>query len=108
MNELLNELFHEIEANRDSILGVENYIWTHPELGYREWNTHKYLKARYEELGYIVHEAGNIPGFYVDIDTGRPGPKIGIFGEMDGLCIPEHPELFTHVIITASVLPFMA
>ncbi|MBQ7624677.1 MAG: M20/M25/M40 family metallo-hydrolase, partial [Clostridia bacterium] len=33
-----------------------------------------------------------IPGFYADIDTGRPGPKILVFGELDGLLIPNHPE----------------
>jgi len=28
----------------------------------------------------------------MDIDTGRPGPRIAVFGEMDSLVIPTHPE----------------
>lgn len=36
--------------------------------------------------------AGDIPGFYTDIDTGRPGPKVLILGEMDALIAPGHPE----------------
>ena len=89
---MYNVLFEAIENKKDLILEAERYIWKHPEIGFREWNTHKYLKGLYEELGYTVNEAGDIPGFYIDIDTGRPGPCIGVFGEMDGLTIPEHPE----------------
>ena len=37
-------------------------------------------------------EAGNIPGFYTDIDTGKPGPKLLIMGELDSLIVSTHPE----------------
>lgn len=92
MEELYRSIFDAIERNRQIILDAERYIWHNPELGWREWKTHAYLKAQYENLGYVLHEAGDIPGFYVDIETGRPGPKVGVFGEMDALCIPAHPE----------------
>ena len=85
-------LFDAIEDAKDTVLAAERYIWTHPETGFREWNTHKFLKTHFERLGYTVHEAGDIPGFYADIDTGRPGPKIAVFGEMDGLIVMDHPE----------------
>ena len=65
-------------------------IWEHPETGYREWQTHAFLKQEFETLGYKVKEAGNIPGFYVDIETGRPGPRVLTFGEMDALFSPGH------------------
>ena len=35
---------------------------------------------------------GKIPGFYTDIDTGRPGPMLCIMGELDALDIANHPE----------------
>ncbi len=85
-------LFQSVEDYKEKILAAERYIWQHPEPGYREWNTHAYMKARFEELGYTVTEAGNIPGFYTDIETGRPGPRIAIFAEMDSLIIPSHPD----------------
>ncbi len=44
----------------------------------------------FEDAGYELTYAGNIPGFYTDIDTGRPGPKILIMGEMDALGAPNH------------------
>ena len=85
-------LFDAIESDKDEILAAERYIWEHPEVGYREWNTHRYMQEHFERYGYTVVEAGDIPGFYADIDTGRAGPKLGIFAEMDALLIPDHPE----------------
>ena len=92
MTDLYQKFYDTIEENKDVILAAERYIWEHPETGFREWNTHNYLKEQFERLGYEVFEAGDIPGFYTDIDTGRPGPKIAVFGEMDGLFVPDHPE----------------
>ena len=85
-------LFDTVENYKDTILEAERYIWEHPEVGYREWNTHAFMKEHFVSLGYEVHEAGDIPGFYADIDTGREGPKLGIFAEMDALLIPDHPQ----------------
>ena len=92
MDELFSTLFSAVDAHRAEILAAERQIWKNPEPGYREWKTHKYLKGLYEALGYRLTEAGNIPGFYTEIDTGRPGPTVAVFGEMDSLIIPSHPE----------------
>jgi len=86
------QIFASVDKHRQLILDAERYIWAHPETGYREWQTHKYLKEQYEALGYTVVEAGNIPGFYTDIDTGREGPTVLVLGEMDSLIVFDHPE----------------
>ena len=104
--------FQAIEAARPLILAAERHIWQNPETGYREWKTHAYLKEQFEALGLETHTYDRIPasvavqsakdgqdrvfkpipGFWVDFDTGRPGPRIAIFGELDALLIPTHPE----------------
>ena len=89
---MLQEMLNGVENYRETILAAERHIWKNPETGYREWKTHAYLKGKYEELGYTVTEAGNIPGFWFDVDTGRPGPCVAVFGEMDSLIVPSHPE----------------
>lgn len=81
-----------VEKHRQLILDALDYIWANPEIGYKEWKTHKYLKDAFEKLGYELTEAGNIPGFVTTLDTGRPGPTVLVFGEMDGLIIPDHPD----------------
>ena len=80
------------ENARSLAYEAEAYIWKHPETGYREWNTEAYLAERFEKLGYTLTKAGDIPGFYTDIDTGKPGPKILIFGELDSLICFDHPD----------------
>ena len=84
-------LMKSVEANRDLMLAAERHIWANPETGYREWKTTEYLEKEYEKLGYTLVKAGNIPGFYTDIDTGRPGPKICIMGELDALLVSYVP-----------------
>lgn len=87
----MNNFTKNVEKQRELILNCFDYIWKNPETGYKEWKTHKFLKEQFESLGYIVTEAGNIPGFIAEIDTGKEGPTIGVFGEMDGLIVPDHP-----------------
>ena len=88
----MKQSVEQVQKHAERILRAFEYIWSNPETGYREWKTHRYLKAEFESLGYTVTEAGNIPGFITEIDTGVAGPTIAVFGEMDGLLIPDHPE----------------
>ena len=90
--ERLEQLCKNVEKHRQLIFDAHDFIWEHAESGFREWETCGYLAEAYEKLGYTLTKAGNIPGFYTDIDTGRPGPKLLIMGEMDSLIIPTHPE----------------
>ena len=92
MKEKYSLFFNQIEKYRQSLIDAEEYIWLNPETGYKEWKTHKYLKEQFEKLGYNLVEAGDIPGFYTEIDTGIPGPTVAVFGELDALTVPTHPE----------------
>ena len=85
------KLCKAVEINRQSILDAHDFIWNHAESGFKEWETSKYLESAFESLGYELHRAGDIPGFYADWDTGRPGPRVLVIGEMDSLIIPQHP-----------------
>ncbi|MBQ1324878.1 MAG: amidohydrolase [Solobacterium sp.] len=98
MNERQKQLVANAEKYRDLMFDAEEFIWKHPQTGFTEWEAHNYLVPKYEALGYTVNLAGkipghgNIPGFWVDLDTGKPGPTLGIFGELDALDIANHPE----------------
>ncbi len=80
------------ERQRDRAVAAARYIWQHPETGYREWQTNAYLKKEFESLEYQCCGPEKIPGFYIDIDTGKPGPKVLTFGELDALPMPNHPN----------------
>lgn len=81
-----------VEKYRDLMFDALDYIWANPETGYREWKTNEYLKNKFEELGYELVMADNIPGFYTDIDTGVEGPCVLVLGEMDAVICETHPE----------------
>ena len=85
-------IFELIESHKDEMSATLCYMEDHAATGYEEWEAHEYLVEAYEKLGYILTKAENIPGFYTDVETGRPGPKVLIFSELDGLRIPDHPH----------------
>lgn len=72
----MQKLINAVEKHTQLILDAERYIWRHPETGYKEYETSKYIEEIFENLGYELTRAGNIPGFYTVIDTGKPGPEI--------------------------------
>lgn len=87
------EQLMEMTARHEALIyETADYIWKHPETGYREWNTSAYLAEQFEKLGYTLVKAGDIPGFYADLDTGKPGPRIAILGELDSLIVKNHPD----------------
>ncbi len=113
MDKSYKQLIDCIEKNRDKMLSAFQYIWQHPEIGYKEWLTSGYLEAEFIRLGYRLSRAGDIPGFTALLDTGRPGPRILILGELDALICATHPEADQetgavhacgHLIQTASML----
>ena len=81
-----------VEKHREKILEACDYIWKNPEPGYREWKTHAYLEEEFAKLGYELTLAGDIPGFTAEVDTGREGPTVAVFGELDSLIVRTHPE----------------
>ena len=81
-----------VQSQREVMLAAEKYIGENAESGFREVKTSKYMADRFNELGYQVELAGNIPGFTAELDTGRLGCTLAIFAELDSLIVPEHPQ----------------
>ena len=88
MEKFLNAVNKNAQLAKDAL----DYLWKNPETGYKEWKAHAYLTKAFRDLGYELTEAGNIPGFYTDVDTGRPGPTVLVMGELDALICESHPE----------------
>ncbi len=87
------EIFNQaVEKHTQRILDAERFIWNHPETGYKEFETSKYMENAFEELGYDLVRAGDIPGFYTIFDTGRSGPEVLILAELDSIICPEHAD----------------
>lgn len=81
-----------VERQKSAILAAEKYLWKHPQTGYNEWLADRYLAERFIRAGYELRRAGDIPGFTTVLETGRPGPRVLVLGEMDSLVCFDHPE----------------
>lgn len=88
----MEKMFLAVEKHKQLILDVERYVWEHPETGYKEFETSKYMADVFEGLGYSLTYADGITGFYTTLDTGKPGPTVLILGELDSIICPDHPE----------------
>lgn len=89
---IYNIIKSESKKYEQLIFDTYNYIWKNPETGYKEYKTSEYLKNVFENLGYKLNLAKDIPGFYTVIDTGKEGPEVLILGELDSLICNSHPD----------------
>ncbi|RGY98701.1 amidohydrolase [Clostridium sp. AM58-1XD] len=92
VNDRWQKILDQVDGKRELIYEAAQTIWKNPEIGYKEWKTTKYLEGKFEELGYKLQKAENIPGFTAQLDTGRPGPVIAVIGELDSLICDGHPD----------------
>jgi len=81
-----------VEKYRYLIFDTQNYIWSNPETGYKEYKTSKYMEDAFRKLGYDLVLAKDLTGFYTVLDTGKPGPEVLVLGELDSLICTNHPD----------------
>ena len=91
MNELKQKVIKTIEENRARLLETADFLLKNPELGYCEYKTSAFVKSELEKLGLTVKTDLAITGLRADIESGKPGPRIAIMGELDALPVPSHP-----------------
>ena len=58
-----------VDKHRKEIMDAEEYIWHHPETGFREWKTDAYMQAVFEGAGYTLIKAGVLCLGAVDDDV---------------------------------------
>lgn len=88
----MKTLIDAVEKHKQLILDAERWLWAHPETGYKEFESSKYMQDKFTELGYELSLAEDITGFYTTIDTGRKGPTVLILAELDSIICPSHKD----------------
>lgn len=87
---LKQKMISAVDSRREEIIAVAEKILHNPELGYREVKTAALVAAELQKLGLTPRCGLAVTGVRADIDSGRPGPKIAIMGELDALPVPSH------------------
>lgn len=89
--ELKQHLCEVIDQRHAQIEKIGDHIMLNPELGFKELQTAKLVASTMEEFG-VPHETGlAITGVKGVLEGKRPGPTVGLIGELDALVVPDHP-----------------
>lgn len=80
----------KVHAVDSYVREMRGYLHEHPELSARELETSRFLQKEIAELGLPVTKVQGT-GFYVVLDTHRPGKTIGLRADIDALPVPENP-----------------
>lgn len=75
------------------MIAIREHLHAHPELSFQEKQTSAYIKAWYQKLGLPTQDFGDGYGFVVDIDSGKPGKKLGLRADFDALAVQEAGDL---------------
>lgn len=81
-----------INDARQQIIDIGEKIYKHPETGFKEFNTAKFVAQTFREMGLYCTELEDIPCVKATLDTGREGPNIAILGELDAVICPSHAD----------------
>ena len=88
--ELKKEIIAAIDEQRSEIIDLADRILHNPELGFREEKTAALVADELRKLGLEVKTGLALTGVRADMESGRPGPRIAIMGELDALPVPSH------------------
>ncbi|MDF7639689.1 amidohydrolase [Lactobacillus sp. ESL0791] len=91
--EIQEELMKRLADDEEEMIKIRRHLHAHPELSNQEKATHDYIKNFYQGLDCRVSDCGDSYGITVDIDSGKPGPKLALRADFDALGIQETNDL---------------
>ncbi|WP_314068276.1 amidohydrolase [uncultured Vagococcus sp.] len=84
----LHEKMNELDSYMRETRG---YLHRFPEISSQEWKTREFLKEEVDKLGLPITDVPGT-GFYVTLDTNRPGKTVALRTDIDALPIQEQPN----------------
>lgn len=80
----------EIDRASAELFEFGDDIFSHAELGFKEHRTAGKVAERFRNLGLDCRDGLALTGVKAIAEGGRPGPRVGVLGELDGLIVPNH------------------
>ncbi|MFA3792841.1 amidohydrolase [Aliiglaciecola sp. SL4] len=75
------------------VIQWRHHLHEHPELSNREFKTAEYIAKHLKSLGLEVQTGVAVTGVVAVLDSGKPGPVVGLRADIDGLPVPENNDL---------------
>jgi amidohydrolase len=94
MQEKLEKTIAELAAaNENQVISWRRHLHQYPELSNREYKTMAYIAENLKGLDVTIETGMAHTGVVAVLDTGKPGPVIGLRADMDGLPVYERAKL---------------
>lgn len=84
-------VLEQVRSVDNYVREIRGYLHEHPELSGQEFETARFIQSEIEKLDLPVTKVPGT-GFYVILDTKRPGKTVGLRADIDALPIPENPR----------------
>ena len=88
---LKERICERIDRRRSQIEAIGDHIMAHPESGFKEFETAKFVANTMQEFGLKPDTGLGITGVKAVVKGNKPGPTVALIGELDSLVVPEHP-----------------
>ncbi len=85
-NPLIENFAAEVESE---VISLRRYFHENPELSNREYKTAERIAEELRKLGLKVDTGIALTGVVAVLDSGKPGPTIGLRADIDGLPVTE-------------------
>ena len=86
---VIEETIRSLSDFEEFLISSRRYLHQHPEVGFNEFETSRFIKNTLESHGLAVQGPLAGTGLYVDIEGHLPGPHIGYRADIDALPIQD-------------------
>ena len=86
----MGKIHEELEKILPEIIALSEDVYCHPELGFKEFRTREKVIEVLDRNG-IPHKDVAYTGMTACLDSGRPGPNVGMIAEFDAVPTLGHP-----------------
>ena len=92
IEELKASVRAEIDRRGEELVKIAKTILDHPEPGFREEKTSRLVAQVFKRMGLPFESRIALTGVKATLDSGNPGPTVGVMGELDSLRVVGHPH----------------
>lgn len=89
--ELKARVCAEVDRRADEIARISDHIMRHPESGFREVETARFVGQQLDRMGLPHRDGLALTGVKARLKGRAPGPTVAILGELDSLIVWDHP-----------------
>lgn len=90
--ELKQKVCDVIESRKEELFAIGQDIFSHPELGYKEFRTSKIVQEHFDKLGLSYEKDLAITGVKARVKGRKSLFNLGVMGELDSVLCPGHPH----------------